>query len=83
VGTNQPAVGNVELLKTRNAYIVDFCEESKQHVGIWGNGLQIYSIKSVLYGAKGSASCSGYFINPFNVVGWASIVGMGVSEDRN
>jgi len=69
VGTNQPAVANVRLVKTRSVYFVDFCGESKQHVGIWGNGLQLHSIKSALYGAKGSASCSGYFINPFNVVG--------------
>lgn len=36
VGTNQPAVANVKLLKTRNVYFVDFCGELKQHVGIWG-----------------------------------------------
>jgi hypothetical protein len=42
VGTNQPAVANVRLVKTRSVYFVDFCGESKQHVGIWGNGLQLH-----------------------------------------
>jgi hypothetical protein len=80
---NQTAVANVRLPKTRNVDFVDFCGESKQHVDIWGNGLQLHSVKSALYGAEWSASRSGYFTYPFNEAGWAPIAGMDVSEDRN